>query len=43
MAKTNSLNEAAFEDVVAAALSASPLYTARDASHFDVATLLDAE
>lgn len=43
MAKINSLNEAAFEDVVMAALSASPLYTAREASHFDAATLLDAE
>ena len=39
----NSLSEAAFEDVVMAALTASPLYTARDASHFDAATLLDAE
>ena len=43
MAKINPLNEAAFEDVVMAALAASPLYSARDASHFDPITLLDAE
>lgn len=39
----NTLSEAEFEDVVMAALDASPLYTTRDASHFDAATLLDAE
>jgi type I restriction enzyme R subunit len=43
MAKANQLNEATFEDVVMASLAAGPLYTARDASHFDAATLLDAE
>lgn len=41
--RKNSLSEAAFEDVVMEALAASQLYTARDASHFDAATLLDAE
>lgn len=41
--KERSLSEACFEDVVMAALDASPLYTVRDASHFDAATLLDAE
>ncbi|TXT26005.1 MAG: hypothetical protein FD134_713 [Gallionellaceae bacterium] len=43
MVQINPLSEAAFEDVVMEALAASPLYTARDASHFDAATLLDAE
>ncbi|MDO9067588.1 MAG: type I restriction endonuclease [Deltaproteobacteria bacterium] len=43
MAKINPLNEAAFEDVVMDVLAVSPLYTARDASHFDAATLLDVE
>ncbi len=43
MAKTNSLSEAAFENVVMEALAASPLYIARDANHFDATTLLDAE
>ena len=37
------ISEAAMEDVVVAALAASPLYTSRDAHHFDAATLLDAE
>jgi type I restriction enzyme R subunit len=43
MAKINSLNEAAFEDVVMATLAASPLYCVRDAKHFDTSKLLDVE
>jgi type I restriction enzyme R subunit len=37
------ISEKALEDVVVSSLSASPLYTARDAKHFGVATVLDAE
>jgi len=37
------LNEAKFEDVVFEALATSPMYTARDARHFDASTLLDVE
>jgi type I restriction enzyme R subunit len=37
------INEAAMEDVVVAALATSPLYTSRDARHFDAITLLDVE
>lgn len=43
MAKINPVNEAAFEDVVMAALAESPLYCVRDATHFDGAKLLDVE
>lgn len=42
MTKSNALSEARFEDQVVAALTASPLYAARDPEHFDAATLLDA-
>ncbi len=41
--KKNSLSEAVFEDVVMEVLAVSPMYAARDASHFDAATLLDTE
>ena len=37
------INEAAMEDVVVESLADSPLYTSRDARHFDAATLLDVE
>jgi type I restriction enzyme R subunit len=37
------ISEAALEDVVVASLASSPLYTSRDARHFDASTLLDAE
>ena len=37
------IGEQALEDVVAAALAASPLYGTRAAEHFDPATLLDAD
>ena len=37
------LSEAKFEDVVFEVLAASPMYTARDARHFDATSLLDAE
>ncbi len=43
MAKIDPVNEAAFEDVVMAALAESPLYCDRDAKHFDAAKLLDVE
>jgi type I restriction enzyme R subunit len=37
------ISEEALEDVVVAALAASPLYGARAADHFDPAALLDAD
>ena len=43
MVKSNPLGEAKFEDVIVEVLAASPMYTTRDAIHFDAVTLLDAE
>lgn len=43
MAKSNSLSEASFEDLVVETLAASPFYSARPPQYFDSTTLLDAQ